>query len=527
MNGELDSAELLLLFAELLDGSITSERHERLESLLRQYPQARHQWFLFCDVESGLKDWAVTEDEKRSNNVPSPFKTRVHSQPLNKSVVTVAATLLIAITLVFWFNRPLTPPADNELSQEEVLVSDVAVLTHVVDAEWKDNAEGLSAGSTLAPSMLRLESGALLIEFFSGATVVLEGPAKFEILSKNKGHLLSGKVNVHVPLQAQGFTIKTPAGDIIDHGTDFGVRMAAETLHDLHVFSGRVEFKSESKSLDVKTGQAIRLGSESQEVFAADPTVFLGEQELIQQSRLASARRLTHWRDSSNALSSDSATLYHLRLDSSNETTSNGRALVNSAVGSVPGSGGSLVGGQRVAGRWHGKSGVLFGGPGDRIRLTVSRPLRAVTLLAWVNVQSLSRWQNSLLSADSEAPGSIHWQLTKRGQLRLAIARDLGGARSDWEAVESQTFLTEGHYRQWILLATTFDGKTIRHYANGRPVGTGASFTPEALHIGTAEIGNWLGETRRELNAILDEFVIMNRVLQEEEIIEIYRNGKP
>ena len=76
--------------------------------------------------------------------------------------------------------------------------------------------------------------------------------------------------------------------------------------------------------------------------------------------------------------------------------------------GFEPDSGGGVVGSHWVAGRWHGKSGILFGGPGDRIRLTVSRPMNVVTLLAWVNVQSLPRWQNSLLSADSEIPGSIH-----------------------------------------------------------------------------------------------------------------------
>ena len=60
--------------------------------------------------------------------------------------------------------------------------------------------------------MLRLKSGAILIEFFSGATVVLEGPADFEIISKKKGHLSNGKLNAHVPPQARGFTIKTSAG---------------------------------------------------------------------------------------------------------------------------------------------------------------------------------------------------------------------------------------------------------------------------------------------------------------------------
>lgn len=527
MNSEFDSAELQLLLAELRDSAITPDRHERLESILRQYPQARRQWFLFCDVEAGLKDWAVTEDERRLNNVPTN-KTKAQSRPLHKiGLASVAATVLIAITLGVWFNRPSDLTMDSKDSKTEVLVRNVAVLTHTVDAEWQDNAESLSAGSTLAPSMLRLRSGALLIEFFSGASVVLEGPAEFELLSRNAGHLLAGKLNAHIPPQAQGFMIKTPVGDIVDHGTDFGVKMDSDKPHELHVFTGKVEVKSEDQSLGVQTGEAIQLGSNKTERFDADRSAFLIEQELIRQSRLASERRFAEWRDASSALSNDSATLYHLRLDESFETTGNKRVLVNSAIGSDSSSGGRLVGSQMVDGRWHGKNGVAFGGPADRIRLTLSRPMKVMTLLAWVNVQSLSRWQHSLLSADSETPGSIHWQLTKRGQLRLAIARDLGRPQSDWEAVESQPFLTEGHYRQWMLLATTFDGTTIRHYANGRLVGTGASFTPDALHIGTAEIGNWLGDTRRELHAILDEFVVLNRVLQEEDIGEIHRYGKP
>ena len=203
MNNEFDSAELHLLHTELSNHSITPERHNRLESILRQSPQARQQWFLFCDVESGLKDWAVTADERRSNNVPTN-KTKSQSRSLHKiALASVAATILIAITLGVWLNRPSDPTTDNEVSQTEVLVSNVAVLTHAVDAQWQDKAETLSAGSTLDPSMLRLRSGALLIEFFSGATVVLEGPAEFEILSKNEGHLLTGKLNAHVPPLSQ------------------------------------------------------------------------------------------------------------------------------------------------------------------------------------------------------------------------------------------------------------------------------------------------------------------------------------
>ena len=527
MNSDFDSTELHRLFAELSNNTITSERHERLESILRRYPEARQKWFLYSDVETGLKDWAATENERRVNDLPSSGSV-VPSSPLRQiGFASIAATLLIAIASAFWFNRTPAPPAGDEPLQSETRVSHVAVLTHAVDAVWHDHSS-LSAGSALAPSMIRLRSGALLIEFFSGATVVLEGPAELEIVSRNKGHLLSGKLNAHVPPQAKGFTVTTAVGEIVDHGTDFGVEMADDKPHELHVFTGNVEVKSGVNSLDVESGEAIRFGTEKTAVFDADRSAFLIEDELIEQSRLADARRLSNWRDASIALSDDSANLYHLRFDAPVDAVSTStRAIVNSANGSEPNSGGTLVGSARVNGRWHGKSGILFRGPGDRIRMTVSQPMKVVTLLAWVNVQSLPRWQNTLLSADSDIPGSIQWQLTKRGQLRLAIARDLGRPESDWEAVESQPFFTEDRQHRWLLLATTFDGATIRHYADGRFVGSGASFTPESLHIGTAEIGNWIGETRRELHAVLDEFVVLNRVLSEEEISEIYQYGKP
>ena len=72
----------------------------------------------------------------------------------------------------------------------------------------------------------------------------------------------------------------------------------------------------------------------------------------------------------------------------------------------------------------------------------------------------------------------------------------------------------------------TFDGKTIRHYANGQPIGSGASFTPPALLIGTAELGNWNGNTRRNLAAAMDEFAILSRVLSAEELSALFGFGR-
>ncbi len=93
--------------------------------------------------------------------------------------------------------------------------------------------------------------------------------------------------------------------------------------------------------------------------------------------------------------------------------------------------------------------------------------------------------------------------------------------------MNSERFLAPERFGRWVMLATTFDGKTICHYGNGQPIGTGASFTPPALHVGTAELANWHGGTRRNLTATLDEFAILSRALTPEEVRTLFLQGKP
>jgi hypothetical protein len=88
-------------------------------------------------------------------------------------------------------------------------------------------------------------------------------------------------------------------------------------------------------------------------------------------------------------------------------------------------------------------------------------------------------------------------------------------------------FVMPNRFGQWLLLATTFDGRTICHYANGEAIGSGASFTPPSLIIGTAELGNWNGGTQRQLAAAMDEFVVMSRVMSADEIRKHFGHGKP
>ena len=105
-------------------------------------------------------------------------------------------------------------------------------------------APGVSVGRTF-----NLDAGLLEIAYDSGATVILQGPAKFAVDS-NGGFLavgrLTGKLekkpgdpNPRSPIP-NPFVIRTPTAIVTDLGTEFGVEVDKEGHTASHVFRGAV-----------------------------------------------------------------------------------------------------------------------------------------------------------------------------------------------------------------------------------------------------------------------------------------------
>src|SRR5947209_3495488 len=76
----------------------------------------------------------------------------------------------------------------------------------------------LRAGTTV-----KLDRGLAALRFRSGARLVIEGPAEVKLVSAMRVELVQGKVGARVPESAQGFTVLSPRGEVIDLGTEFGV----------------------------------------------------------------------------------------------------------------------------------------------------------------------------------------------------------------------------------------------------------------------------------------------------------------
>lgn len=508
-----------------LEGRLTSTEAEELNRALVAEPEARRLFWEHTALhgltqEAARLEWLGTASPEVERKIIRVSWWR-WAAPL------AAAAVVVFLAVAWW----MQPPKETEVT------NGVAVLSRVVGVEWAD-ASSPAAGAVLAPGTLRLKSGAVLVEFFSGARVVLEGPAELELISSTEAFLGAGKLSAQVPPPARGFTVGSPAARVVDLGTEFGLAVTDAATAEVHVFTGKVELLSAGTAKpkqSLTSGEAMRLSAGVWAQAVADRTTFLTESELARRGVAESEQRLAAWRVASRAWSGGELANDRLRLPELSmrlhyrfeAASSAERVLTNSVADARAESHGSIVGGAWGEGRWPGKGALEFRGAGDRVRLTGPESLAQVTFLAWVRVEALPHAMHALFSAETERVGALRWELTRAGQLRLRIGRDLGRSRLDWEAVNSEPFVTPERRGQWLLLATTFDGQTMRHYGNGRPIGAGASFTPPALHLGTAELGNSPSRDVRQLIGSVDEFAVLSRALSAEELRKLYEQGQP
>ena len=520
----MTSQELSRLIDAHLEDRLTSAEAEALSEILVRDAGARRQFWEQSAVHGLLPEAAQLEWLGQAAPEPERNVVRVNWW---RRIAPFAAAAAVAVLALVWWNR----------SPGERVTNGVAVLSRAVGAHWMDAADERVSGAVLSPGMLRLKSGAVLVEFFSGARVVVEGPAEFQLVSAQEAFLRAGQVSAHVPPQARGFTVGSPAGRVVDLGTEFGLAVRDAGTAEVHVFSGKVEMNTTGPTTarqSLNGGEAMRLVSGAWNRAPANRAAFLSEAELARRGDANSAQRLAAWRVASRAWSADGVvddqprvTDFSLALHYRFEEAAAERGLMNSVVSASAESHGSIVGCAWGEGRWPGKRALEFRGEGDRVRLTGPESLLQVTFLAWVRVEALPNGMHALFSAEAERVGALRWELTRTGQLRLNVGRDLGRRRLDWEAVNSEPFVTPERLGQWLLLTTTFDGKTIRHYGNDRLIGTGASFTPPTLHVGTAELGNSPNRDVRQLVGSMDEFAVLSRALSEAEVRDFFEQGKP
>jgi len=439
-------------------------------------------------------------------------------------------------------------PPDTAAVPAEATLTGHGILRQTLDIVWPDGQPPRPAGSLLQPGELRFESGVAVLDFFSGATLVVAGPARLEVVSDWVVTVHQGRLEATVPPAAQGFVVKAAGAEIIDLGTRFALDISPDRAQ-VAVLDGEIMLRTKQAADDrLVTGdkKTLRAGPVQPGFINAIPR--LEDIDSRGASRIRSlferAGRFIHELAADPRLIACFSTLAEIDDRRVRNLATTGYASDAQLIGPV----------EIVPGRFPGRSsGLHFSRPGSRVRVKIDGSFTAYTFACWAKINSLRHTYNALFLADGYENGEPHWQIRNDGRLMFSVMVDdrrAAGTKRSPTGSPSETrrfhrvYFTEPVWEssmigRWVHIAAVYDpaSRLVTQYIDGLEVSheviTDAYFIDD-LRIGAAEIGNWGQPFRktpdfavRNLDGVIDEMIIFDAALSAAEIFSLYEQGTP
>ena len=273
------------LLSRLLDGDFADEELLHLAGFVQSNPEFRQLYcdhialhaamrWRSCDLEQvALTDVFAVDPVVVCQPSPRPFVASLwqgDSSLLSSGwpFAYLVATVIIALgVIVAAFTRVSGPtqfagesraiaPLVQELGQAAI-----GRITGMADCKLAGSPPVQNGGLVRSGSRYTLISGLMEIAYDTGAKVILQGPATYEVDSADGGYLTVGKLTAR--LESSGamrkngdgntefkppkskrpiasFTVHTPSAIVTDLGTEFGVEVSPERGTQVCVLQGRV-----------------------------------------------------------------------------------------------------------------------------------------------------------------------------------------------------------------------------------------------------------------------------------------------
>lgn len=246
----MTSKVLDAMIQDLLDGCIDPGGLRYLEHELVSNPQALSRYLAFADLH-GLLDLQSSMDDQ----LKLPDVRRVEEAPVTRrrfpvvSILSIAAVLIfvgVAVKLIFVGKDPA-----------------FRVSNHSTYTLTDNDGETIRGRNLLKEgSRLELQQGSMEINFDSGVRGVIVAPADLTFRDKSHIDLKKGNAWFHVPAAAAGFQVNTGRMEVVDLGTEFGIRTDPDGDEEIHVLKGKVRAGafSGNRSVEIlEAGEARRL----------------------------------------------------------------------------------------------------------------------------------------------------------------------------------------------------------------------------------------------------------------------------
>ena len=565
-----EQKQLYDLITLSIDGNITPAQFSELKQMLRSSQEAVRYYVAYMSILGDIrssnylpeKDDLLDQsfDQELWNELAAYEKTAPEIEiPVEKTSLEVIQKVVYpprekrkiskinVFTLIVSAAAMLFIILFIKYAPENKSVYEVATLNAAVGARWSDSDNLLKSGDRIcAGETFFLDEGLLEIVTDNGVDLILEGPAEFDFKKEGDLSLERGKVYAIVPTQGIGFTVNTPTSKIIDLGTEFGVEANTLGSTETHVYKGKVTLMASNSSFKksasaVTEGQARLIKPDGTiQIAPVDNHLFVQKEEFMVNIRASQGSGYDRWLAYSYKLrrNPDLVAYYTFEKDESQPDVLENKAIVTE--GRLNGELYSALGGPLPSwtkGRWPQKSALHFNRsdrqvvvvPSDKI-VQINGP---ITLAAWVRCSEPKEGGHIVSCRQPNDRGNYQFGYKSprpedewTGKLQFARVGDSSSGKLVKDRVFSeQTFDISP---QWRFVAVTHDDKTVKFYVDGRYIESHDFDFQQApvnaeLVIGADRVE---GDPTR-FKGDMDELMIFNRVLNTDEIGEIYQSGQP
>ncbi len=243
----------------IVHDALSPDEHAELERILHQSPAARSEYFLLLDLEYGLAKLAEEHHGQHSPTFSQQKLTPPSSQTPSIAIYSPLIALSLALLLIVpWAIWHRDPSATGKNSSPEVesplLVAGNNAETTIAEEEpamqLAQLARGRFFGEPQSPAVgdalqlnhdYALAEGSVQLRSQTGAEMIVQAPAVFNIQSAERVLLKMGTCSVYAPDGAEGFQVLTPKAVVVDKGTRFSIHVNETGEADVEVIEGAAE----------------------------------------------------------------------------------------------------------------------------------------------------------------------------------------------------------------------------------------------------------------------------------------------
>jgi len=241
LEGELDAAGMgelqTLLEAEPQEISLAADMYEihRWLGLIHQGEDSESFAHATRQRLQADREVFVGSLKDRLRNVAQE-RPKTSRWPKYVAFAAAGVALILAIQLT---QKNVSPGVISAANSTAPALNPIATLVRAERARWEPDV-ALLEGQRLEAGALRLGTGSAVLLFDSGAVVAVKGPTDLNLESRGTLRLIQGRITVRAEGDAAGFTVRTPAGDARDLGTEFSVSVQVSGASEVHVRQGEV-----------------------------------------------------------------------------------------------------------------------------------------------------------------------------------------------------------------------------------------------------------------------------------------------